>query len=102
MFLDGKLVSFVNGLFYSVRNKASPSDNECLKLLGSGWFENLSDKLFNSQLICQGNKKWQVVEIKSFAWPLTDLWSSLADFETSQSELFRALAGKYLIRMSAA
>ena len=32
----------------SARNKADPLDNDCLKLLRSDWFRNLSDKLSNN------------------------------------------------------
>ena len=34
----------------SVRNKASPSDNDWLKLLQTDWFENLSDKFTLKQI----------------------------------------------------
>ena len=40
-------VVVINAVFdtlTSVRNKASPSDNEWLELLRTDWFENLSDK----------------------------------------------------------
>ena len=35
----------------SVRNKASPSDNDWLKLLRYDWFENLSDKFILKQIV---------------------------------------------------
>ena len=40
----GGLRTTVNTFLGSVRNKASPSDNDWLKLLWTDWFENLSDK----------------------------------------------------------
>ena len=36
-----------------VRNEDSPSDNDCLKLLESDWFQNLSDNLSgNKFMLC--------------------------------------------------
>ena len=35
---------------YSVRNKASPSDNDWIKLLRSDWYENRSDKFILKQI----------------------------------------------------
>ena len=45
MFLNYKMAELSAEIFVgsSVQNKASPSDNEYLKLLWSNWFENLSD-----------------------------------------------------------
>ena len=45
----------------SVRNKASPSDNDWLKLFRTDWFENLSDKFTLKQIVkttVQSEKSW--------------------------------------------
>ena len=45
----------------SVRNKASPTDNDWLKSLRTDWFENLSDKFTLEQIVkmtVQSEKSW--------------------------------------------
>ena len=56
----------------SVRNKASPSDNDCLKWLRSDCIENLSNNCLTMNFVKDflfANKISQMVENKCFVWP---------------------------------
>ena len=46
---------------HCVRNKASPSDNDWLKLLRTDWFENLLDKFTLKQIVVRAVKSKKIM-----------------------------------------
>ena len=50
-YFTGLAVVDFGGTALSVRNRASPSDNDWLKLLRTDWFGNLSDKFTLEQIV---------------------------------------------------